>query len=205
MRRLRRAPRAPIAIAALMAVPLFFCSLMAASLAVEKPHTYQWVRGGRLVTTWHPPTNANEARIWLLALVPPALLLLAGLVVMPIPYGFYLVCLGAIVDALAVTHRLDRWVAHHTRRFPDGVDLVPASNPASDKIAPGEWEAKARDTALSLSHWTIGIAIAAALIVAALAVRRRLLGRRAPVLQPPTAATGGAAEVSPVAGPDTAL
>lgn len=205
MRRLRRAPRAPIAIAGLMAVPLFFCSLMAASLAVERPHTYQWSRAGKLLTTWHPPTNANEARIWLLALVPPALLLVAGLVAMLIPHGFYLVCLGAIVDALAVTHRLDRWAAHHTTRFPNGVDLIPKSDPASDKLAPGEWEAKARDTALSLSHWTIGIAIAAALIVAALAARRRLFGRRAPVLTPPTATTGGAPEVSPLPGPGTAL
>ena len=205
MRRLRHAPRAPIAIAGLMAVPLFFCSLMAASLALERPHTYQWDRGGKLLTTWHPPTNANEAKIWLFALVPPALLLLVGLVAMPIPYGFYLVCLGAIVDALAVTHRLDRWTAHHTTRFPNGVDLIPKSNPASDKLAPGEWEAKARDTALSLSHWTIGIAIAAALIVSALAARRRFFGRGAPVLRPPTAATGGAPEVSPIPGPDTAL
>jgi hypothetical protein len=183
--RLREAPRSPLAIAALMAVPLFFCSLMATSLALEKAHTFQWMRGGKLLTTWHPPTNANEARIWLWALVPPLLLLAAGFGAMLVPYGFYVVCGAAIVDAFAVTHRLDRWVAHHTARFPNGVDLIPSSNAASDKIAPGEWEGKAHDTALSLQHWTIAIAVAAAVTMTALAARRRWFGRRAPAPAPP--------------------
>jgi hypothetical protein len=182
--RLRQSPRAPLAIAGLIAVPLFFCSLMAASLALEKPHTYQWRSGGKLLTTWHPPTNANEARIWLWALVPPLLLLAVGFGAMLVPYGFYVVCGAAIVDALAVTHRLDRWVAHHSARFPNGVDLIPSSNAASDKIAPGEWEGKARDTALSLQHWTISIAVAAALVVTALAARHRWFSR-APAPAPP--------------------
>ena len=184
--RLRHAPRAPLAIGALMAVPLFFCALMAASLALEKAHTIEWTSAGKLLTTWHPPTSSTEARIWLWALVPPLLLLVFALGAMLVPYGFYLVCGAAIVDALAVTHRLDRWAAHHTARFPNGVDLIPPSNAASDKVAPGEWEGKARDTALSLQHWTIAIAVAAALVVTALAVRRRWFGRRpAPTPAPP--------------------
>jgi hypothetical protein len=168
-----------------MAVPLFFCALMAASLALEKPHKFEWTSGGKLQTTWHPPTSSNEARIWLWAFLPPLLLLAVALGAMFVPYGFYLVCGAAIVDALAVTHRLDRWVAHHTARFPDGVDLIPPSNAASDKVAPGEWEGKARDTVLSLQHWTIAIALAAALVVAALAARRRWFGRKAPASPPP--------------------
>jgi hypothetical protein len=183
--RLRHAPRAPLAIGGLIAVPLFFCALTAASLALEKPHVYQWRSGGRLLTTWHPPSASTEVRIWLWALVPGLMLLAVALAAMLVPYGFYVVCAAGIVESLAVTHRLDRWTAHHTTRFPNGVDLIPPSNAASDKFAPGEWEAKARDTVLSLQHWTIGIAVAAAVIATALAVRRRWFASRPPAAQPP--------------------
>jgi hypothetical protein len=165
--------RGPLAIGGFLAIPVFFCSLMAASLALEKPHTIQWRDGDRLLTTWHPPTSGNEARIWLFALLPPLLLMLVAAASSYVPYGFHAVCAAAVVDAAAVTHRLDLWVAHHTARFPNGVDLIPASNAASDKIAPGEWETNARDTALSLAHWTWGIAAAATVLTLALALRRR--------------------------------
>jgi hypothetical protein len=176
--RLRHGGRAPLAIGGLLSVPVFFCSLMAASLALEKPHKFEWRSGGKLLTTWHTATSSMEARIWLWALLPSLLLLAVAAAAMYVPYGFYVVCGAAIVDVLAVTHRLDRWVAHHTVRYPNGVDLIPTSNAASDKIARGEWEGKARDTAVSLQHWTIGIALAAVVVVAALAARRRWFGRR---------------------------
>ena len=187
MRRFLHGPtRAPLAIGGLMAVPLFFCALMASSLAIEKPEKFEWTSGGKLLTTWHPPTNATEARIWFWALVPSLLLMAVAIGAMYVPYGFYIVCGAAIVDTLAVTHKLDIWVEHHTDRYPNGVDLIPASNAASDKIAPGEWEAKASDTAISLQHWTVGIAVAAVIVVAALAARRRWFGqRKAPVPAPP--------------------
>ncbi len=172
--------RAPLAIAAFIAIPLFFSSLMTASLALEKPHVIQWRDGARLLTTWHDPTTANEARIWLWALLPPALLVVAGWVASRLPLGFYVACVAAIVDAMAVVHRLDVWTRHHTARFPNGVDLIPASNVQSNKYDPGEWEGNARATALSLEHWTIGIALAAMLVVGGLAVRRRYFGRPGP-------------------------
>ena len=184
MRRPRLRSRSPLAIAAFVAIPLFFSSLMAASLALEKPRVVQWTSGGRLKTTWHDPTGATEARVWLWALVPPALLVLAGFAASFVPYGFYLSCLAAIVDAMAVVHRLDRWTAHHTARYPNGVDLIPSSNPASDKYDPGQWEKMARSTALSLEHWTIGVALAAAVVLALLALRRRYGRRPSPLEEP---------------------
>lgn len=182
--RFRRAPRAPLAIAGIMAVPLFFASLMASTLALEKPLKYEWRSAGKLLTTYHQPTGTNEAKIWLFALLPALILVTVGVVATVIPRGFYVSCAAAIVLALAVTHRLDEWAAHHSSRFPNGEDLIPRSNFASDKLARGEWEQKARETALSLSHWTIAIAIAAAVIGAALAARRRWFGRRAVVAEP---------------------
>ena len=60
---------------------------------------------------------------------------------------------------MAVVHKTATWEQHHTQRFPNGVDLIPANNPASNKFDPGQWEHKARDTALSLEHWTIALAL----------------------------------------------
>ncbi len=196
--------RAPAAIAAFTAIPLFFSALMAASLALEKPRVVQWTSGGHLKTTWHDPSSATEVRIWLWALVPPMLLVLAGFAASFVPYGFYVVCGAAIVDALAVTHRLDRWTAHHTARFPNGVDLIPASNPGSNKFDPGQWEGMAQSTSLSLEHWTIGIAVGAALVSVALVVRRRWFARRPPAPIPPTATTGGAPAITPLLELETA-
>jgi hypothetical protein len=176
--RLRGRSRAPLAIAAFIAIPLFFSSLMASALAQEKPRLVQWTSGGKLQTTYHDPTTGTEARIWLWALLPAALLIVLGYVVSRLPYGFYIACLGAVVDAMAVVHKIDTWERHHTHRFPNGVDLIAANNPASNQFDPGQWERMARDTALSLEHWTIGLALVSILVVAGLTVKRRYFGRK---------------------------
>jgi hypothetical protein len=191
--------RAPLGLAGFLAVPLFFASLMAATLAVEKAHVFEWQRGGRLFRTMHPPVASMEAKIWLLALLPSLVLCLWGAIATRLPYGLYLAALGAIADSLAVTHRLALWERHHTARFPIGADLIPDSS-TSSSLAKGEWEANARETAASLAHWTIALALAATLIAAALELRRR---RGAPPVEagpveaaPGTLATGGAPQLT---------
>jgi hypothetical protein len=181
--------RGPLAIAAFIAIPLFFSSLMAASLAVEKPHTIEW-KGGHngLLTTYHDPTSGNVATVWLWALVPPLVLVAVGLVATRLPLGFYVPCLAAIVIAMAVVHKTAVWERHHTARYPVGVDLIPPANAASDKFDRGQWEHMARETALSLQHWTIGVALASALVMGLLWARRRFFARR------PVAGPGGALE-----------
>lgn len=176
--RLRGRSRSPLAIAAFIAIPLFFSSLMASTLALEKPRTIQWTSGGHLQTTYHDPATATEMRIWLWALLPPALLIVVGWAATRVPYGFYIACLAAIVDAMAVVHKTAVWTDHHTHRFPNGVDLIAANNPASNKFDPGQWEQMAHDTALSLEHWTIALALVSILVVAGLTVRRRYFGRK---------------------------
>jgi len=180
--------RGALGIAAFIAIPLFFSSLMASTLALEKPHVVQWTSGGRLQTTWHDPSTATEARIWLWALVPPVLLVIVGLVATRLPLGFYVPCLAAIVIAMGVVHKTAAWEGHHTARYPVGVDLIPPVNAASDTFDRGQWEQTARETALSLQHWTIGVALAAAAVAAALTVRRRYF-RRKP-LPPPVELEG---------------
>jgi hypothetical protein len=173
--------RAPLGIAGFIGIPLFFSSLMASTLALEKPHTIQWRDGSRLLTTWHDPTSATVARAWLWAMVPPLVLLLIGAIATRLPLGFYIPCLAAVPIAMAVVHKTATWERHHTARFPNGVDLIPASNPQSNKFDPGQWEGMARETALSLQHWTIALALASASVMALLYVRRRFFARR-PVL-----------------------
>ena len=177
--------RAPLAIASFIAIPLFFSSLMAATLALEKPLTIAW-KGGKhgLLITWHDPTAANVASIWLWALVPPLVLCLIGLLSVRLPYGFYVPCVAAIVIAIAVVHDIAKWERHHTARFPVGVDLIPAVNAASNKYDRGQWERMARETAVSLQHWTIALGLASALVMAGLTVRRRYFAR-GPVLEEP--------------------
>lgn len=170
--------RGPWAIASFIAIPLFFESLMASTLAQEKPRVIQWNGAHKLITMWHAPTAGTEARIWLWALVPPLLLSLVGYLCMRIKYGWYIACAAGIVIALAVVHKLDTWARHHTHRFSIGVDLIPASNLQSNQYNPGEWEKLAHDTALSLSHWTIGLAAVSIVVMVALYIRRRFFSRR---------------------------
>jgi Flp pilus assembly protein TadB len=162
-------------LAAFLAVPLFLSSLMASSLAIEKPHV---VNGHQ-----HPPTTATEVRIWLLALIPPAILLVVGVLAIALGrHGLYVSAVAAIVLVLVVTHNLDTWTRRHTLRFPLGVDLIGANSPSGNKLDPGQWEQSARETSLSLGHWTIALAGAAILIAAVLEFRRvrRLASAYAP-------------------------
>jgi len=173
VKRLSPPTKAPLALAGFLAIPIFFASLMATSLAIEKPRVVEWSRpGGKIARIFHDPTASMEAKIWLLALVAPLLVVLAGWIFSFLRYGFYLTCVAAIVVGYALTIRLDRWQLHHTLRFPYGADLLPDYT-TSSSLARGEWEKDAADTVRSLFHYTIGLAVAAALISLFLAYRRR--------------------------------
>jgi hypothetical protein len=198
-RAFRRGSKAPLALAGLISITLYFAALMASSLAVDEPRVLERVRRGKVVLHYEQSSNATEAKIWLLALVPVGILLAVGLVAMLWRRGgLYVVSGAAIAISLLLPRRLDEWTARHTRRFPLGVDLIKDASP-SNLASRGEWEQNARDTVISLAHWTIGIAIAAAVIVAALALLRRLRPRQAFIAAPPPAVTGEP-EVSPVLG-----
>jgi hypothetical protein len=195
----RRGSKAPLGLAALLSITLFFAALMLSSLAVDKPRVVHRLRHGKAVLHYEQSSNATEARIWLLALIPVGILLAVALLAMLWRRGgLYVVSGATIAISLLLPHRLDAWTARHTRRFPLGVDLIPDKS-ASSLAAQGEWEQNARDTVISLTHWTIGIAIAAAVILAGLALLRRLRPRQAFIAAPPPVVTGEP-EVSPVLG-----
>jgi hypothetical protein len=181
----------PLVISAIVSFPLFFAALLAVSLAIERPHRFQWRSAkGRLIEIDHPPTTGAEAKIWALALLPPAILVGVGsAATLWRRGGVYVVAAAGIVLAVALPHRLDRWASHHARRFPFGMDLLPDSSPSST-LARGEWEQSAKETVLSLTHYAIAMSVAAAAVAALVALRRRYLGRPAPVGPPPPVVTG---------------
>ncbi len=192
MRRLRTAPRAPLAVAGILATPLFFVALMAMSLAVEKPTVYHIVKHGKSLTTFGDPSGTTEAEIWLLALVPVVALVVVGTGAMYLGRrGVILTSLTSIALTVGLLVPLDGWVRDHTARYPVGVDLIPPSAGSEDIYLRGEWEGTARHTAQQLGIATIAIAAAALAILALLEVRRRRGIVPPPPPPPPELATGG--------------
>ena len=171
--------RAPLAVAGFLAFPLFFASLMASSLKFDRPSVTRLVSAAGKVTVKYGQTPSSvEAKIWVAALIPPAILLVIGLVAMLWHRtGIYIVCGASVLLAYLVTIRLDVWAKAHALRFPTGFDLVPDSDP-SNLLLRGEWEGNARETAISLGHWTMGIAVGIAAITGTLALRRQLVRGR---------------------------
>ena len=172
MRRYVPQHKAPFALAGFLALPLFFASLMATSLAIEKPKVFEWNRNGRLFHTFHDPVPSNEAKIWALSFAAPLLLVAIGWGASFLRYGIYVSCVAAIAEALALTARLGTWEAHHTARFPFGEDNYPDSSNSS-LVDRGQWEHQAASTVHSLVGYTIGLALAASALALFFAVRRR--------------------------------
>lgn len=170
--RLVPSAKAPFALAGFLSLPIFFASLMAVSLAIEKARVVEWSRpNGKLIRIFHDPPGSNEAKIWLLTFFAPMLLVLVGFLASHLRFGIYVVCGAAIIDALALTVRLGRWERHHTARFPFGEDLYPDSS-TSSLVDRGQWEHEAAHTVQSLVGYAVGLSVAAAAITLFLAYRR---------------------------------
>lgn len=168
-----RRSRAPLAVAAIMAMPLFFTALMAMSLAVEKPTVTHVLRKGRTVAVYGDPSGTTEAKIWLLAVLPSLVLVLVGTLAIRLSrVGVVASAVAAIAIALVLLVPLGTWERDHTARYPLGVDLIPPSA-QSDIYLRGEWEANAKRTADQLGGATIGLGVASLVVLALLEVRRR--------------------------------
>jgi hypothetical protein len=191
--RLRKAPKAPLAVAGILATPLFFVALMAMSLAVERPSVTHVVKHGQVVVKLGDPSGATERTIWLLALLPPAVLVAVGVGGMLIGQaGVITSALTAVAACIALLIPLDTWTREHTGRYPVGVDLIPPRS-TSDIYLRGEWEGTARTTAEQLAFVTIAIAGIAIAIFLVMEVRRRRGVRGMVVPPPPPIAEGQSA------------
>jgi hypothetical protein len=191
--RLRKAPKSPLAVAGILATPLFFVALMAMSLAVEKPTVHHVMSQGKMVEKLGDPSGATERAIWLLALVPPVGLALIGIGGMLIGRaGVVTSALAALAASVVLLVPLDTWTHDHTARYPDGVDLTPQAS-TSDIYLRGEWEGTARHTAEQLGIVTIVLAGLAIAIFVLIEVRRRRHGVMPVPPPPPEVMTGGRA------------
>ena len=182
----------PFMLAILYSVPLLMISILCASLALDRPQVAVWRtdvnypgvtvikkaadQGFYIATQYTSTSNATEWRIWGWAIVPPLILLGAGLLASFIRYGGYLVTLAAIAITIGVTHRLDTWTEHHTARYPFGYDNIPdnTNKPGlQSNYDTGQWERSARNTVTSIREWLVVGACAALLLMILAAVRRR--------------------------------
>jgi hypothetical protein len=157
--------KAPLALAALLAVPLYFASLLASSLALERPGSYH----GRE----QPPGSAAEAKIWLAALILPGILLAIGALALAAGRrGVFASAAAGVVMCVALPKVSEGWVARHTARFPLGMDFVKDSDP-SNLSGRGEWEHAAQATIVSMTHWTLIISVGAIIVGLLIEARRR--------------------------------
>jgi hypothetical protein len=183
--------KAPLAVAGIASTPLFFTALMAMSLAVEEPTVHHVMKHGKLVPIFGDPSGSNEAKIWLLTVLFPLGVVLVGAAAMLLGrYGVVPAALAAIGVAIALWIPLGTWAAHHSARFPLGVDNVPRSAGSSDLYLQGEWEGDAKKAAEQLGLVAIVIAGIALLVFAALEVRRRRGPLPPPAELPPEIAEG---------------
>ena len=187
-RRKRIETKSSLALAALLAVPLYFAALLASSLALDKP---------RIVGTHEQAASSGgEAKIWLAALIVPGIVLAVGVAALPLRrLGVYASAVAGIVVCLVLPSVSHGWIGRHERRFPIGVDFIKDSDP-SNLSSHGEWEHAAQDTISSITHWTLVIAVGAIVVAVLLEIRRRT-GREAILTGPPPAPITGEGEVAP--------
>ena len=196
MSRFRGASKAPLAVAGVMAPPLFFVGLMAFTLRIDKP-SHLVSKNGKVVLG--DPTKATVGTIYLAALaVAGALVLVGGLtLLLRSRLGPIVPAAAGIVAAVVLIVPLGTWAAGHTQRYPFGTDNIPDGTVAKPNprnlILRGEWEASAKTTAEQIGFVTIGIGLAAIVLTVVLEIRRRRGIKSAPVGPPPIGLdTGGA-------------
>lgn len=192
MKRFRGASKAPLAIAGILAVPLFFVALMAFTLKVDKPSQHVAKNGSVVLGD---PTKATLGKIYLLALATAAIVVLVGVLARLLRSRLAVIVPAVTAIALSILLQLplNTWVAEHTQRYPLGTDNIP--DPTAKKPSPsnlmlqGEWEKMARTTAHQIGLVTIGLAIGAIVVCVLLQVRRRR-GIEGPAVPPPPETVG---------------
>jgi hypothetical protein len=188
--RFRGGSKAPLAVAGILAAPLFFTALMAFSLRFDKPSEVLGKLGD--------PTKGTVGTIYLATFAYVGVLLLIGALSMPLRSRLArVVPAGAgIVMTILLLIPLGTWASQHTARYPYGVDNIRGRY---NIFLPGEWEHNAELTAHQIGLVTIGIGVAAILISLTLAWRRRH-GIEGPPAPPPPPATAMMGNV-PTGGP----
>lgn len=187
MNRLRGASKAPVAVAGILALPLFFVGLLAFSLKLDKPSHLRSSTGALVAGD---PTKGTIGSIYLAALGLAMAVVVVGVLAMLLRSRLAVIvpAAAAIVASVLLLIPLGTWAAQHANRYPLGVDNIPQKS-AQDLSLRGEWEQGARSAAHQIGLVTIGLAAAAILLGVALEVRRRR-GIESPAVPPPPETAG---------------
>jgi hypothetical protein len=192
--RFRHARKAPLAVAGILATPLFFVALMAFSLWLDEPTVTVNESGAEVLGD---PSRATVGKIYLLSFGVSAAIVLVGIAALFVRrVGVHVSALAAIAATTALLLPLRPRETEHTARYPQGVDLIPRSDPG-DLLLRGEWEENAHQAARQIGFWTIAIAITAMVVATALDIRRRRRPTPPPVPPPPEVAGGEPTIVQP--------
>ena len=177
MRRFRGASRAPLAVAGILAAPLFFVALMAFSLKLDKPEGS--------TPKLADPTKGTVGTIYLVTFAVVGALLVVGVLAMLVRSRLAVIIPAAvgIVTTIVLLIPLGTWVADHTARYPHGIDNRTTHSPY-DLWLPGQWEHDAKTTADQIGLGLIVLGAASILISLALELRRRR-GTEGPPVPPP--------------------
>ena len=191
MSRFRGGSKAPLAVAGILAAPLFFTSLMAFSLKFDKPSEVLGKLGD--------PTKGTVGTIYLATFAYVGVLLLVGALSMPLRSRLArIVPAGAgIVMTILLLIPLGTWASQHTARYPYGVDNLRGRY---NIFLRGEWEHNAETTAHQIGLVTIGIGVAAILLTVVFEIRRRR-GIEGPPVPPPPESTGTVGQLPRAYGP----
>ena len=185
--RFRHAPKSPLAVAGILATPLFFVALMAFSLWLDEPTVTVNENGAEVLAD---PSRATVGKIYLLSFGVSFTIVLVGLAALFVRrVGVHVSALAAIAVTIALLLPLGTWETEHTARYPQGVDLIPRADPG-DLLLRGEWEENAHRAARQIGFWTIAIAITAMVVATAVDIRRRRRPTPPPVPPPPEVASG---------------
>jgi 4-amino-4-deoxy-L-arabinose transferase-like glycosyltransferase len=184
---LRGGSKAPVAVAGILAVPLFFVALMAFSLKFDKPSHHLTKKG---VAALGDPTKGTVGTIYLLAFAVSAAVVLVGVLTMPLRSRLATIvpAVAAIVASILLVLPLATWAAEHTKRYPLGADNIAQRNP-EDQFLRGEWEQTARATAHQVGLVTIVLALVAIALSVLLEIRHRR-GIEGPAVPPPPETAG---------------
>jgi hypothetical protein len=168
--RLRLKSKAPVSVAGIVALPLFFVALMAFSLRLDKP-SQTLNAAGKVVLS--DPTGATIATIYALAFAVGIGITLVGLLasLRRSRLATVIPAATAIIATILLLIPLDAWAAGHTSRYPFGTDNTPDRS-AQNLMDTGEWEHSAYVTAHQIGWVTIGMAVAAIVLSVAFALRR---------------------------------
>jgi hypothetical protein len=192
--RFRHARKAPLAVAGILATPLFFVALMAFSLWLDEPTVTVNETGAEVLGD---PSRATVGKIYLLSFGVSGGIVLVGFAALFVRrVGVHVSALAAIAVTIALLLPLDTWETEHTARYPQGIDLIPRSDPG-DLLLRGEWEDNAHRAARQIGFWTIAIAITAMVVATAVDIRRRRRPTPPPVPPPPEVAGGEPTIVQP--------